>query len=249
MLIAVGIANLALDLWLLIILYRRGVWKQLPWFACYIGWGVLPACAGLASHAIGMRLYVAAYWWLEGINVLLIVGAMRESFLGIFKEFTSKRGFRWSLWLVIAGVLVYAALKAVYAPPIQIGRLASFILKAELAFRWGIAAVGLLSMVHMYFLDEPLTGREAAVVSGLGFASLSFLFWVVTSSTFGTRFTFLTQYVPTVGYFIAVFWWIWVFSRPVREAGLKDLGMEPEDVSKELGRYRQFTEWVMRQKW
>lgn len=249
MFVAVLIAYLLVHAWLLAVLRRRAVWRELPWFVSYIGWGFLATAVNLATYSIDPKLYAKAYWWLEGVNVALLVGAMRESFLRIFSGFTSKIGFRWSLWAVIAGVIVYSAWKAIYAPPIQSNRLASFILGAEFAFRWGIAAVGLLAIIHMYFLDEPLTGREAAVVGGLGFASIAFLVWVVSRSVFGTRFIFFTKYLPTVGYFVAVFWWIWVFSRPVREAGLKDLGMEPEDVARELGRYRQFTEWVMRQKW
>lgn len=249
MFIAVLIAYLLVDAWLLAVLQRHVVREDLPWFVSYVGWGFLGTVVYVAIYLIDPRLYATGYWLVEAVNVVVLVGAMRESFLRVFSGFTSKIGFRWSLWAVIFGVLAYSAWKAVFAPPIVSNRLASFILGAEFAFRWGIAGVGLLAMIHMYFLDEPLTGREAAVIGGLGFASLSFLFWVVTSSAFGTRFTFFTQYVPTVGYFMAVFWWIWIFSRPVREGGLKDLGMEPEDVARELGRYRQFTEWVMRQKW
>jgi hypothetical protein len=249
MLTAFLIANLVMNFWLLTVLHRHGVRKPLPWFFAYATWGFLSTCVALATSAVGIRFYASAYWWLEGVEVALIVAAFRESFLRIFEGFTSKLSFRWSLWAVIAGVVIYSAWKAVQAPPIQSSRLATFILDSELAFRWGIAAVGVLSAVHMYFLDEPLTGREAAVVIGLGFASATFLEWVVTSSAFGNRFTFFTQYVPTVGYFMAVFWWIWAFSRPVQEVTFKDLGMEPEEVHKEIGRYREFIGRLTRLKW
>src|ERR1041385_7430993 len=101
------IAGLAVDAWLLIIVYRQGVRKQLPWFACYIAWGVLLQSIQLVAWLAGPRLYVLVYWWMELIAVVLIVAAVRESFLRIFQGFTSKAGFRWSVWSVILAVVIY----------------------------------------------------------------------------------------------------------------------------------------------
>src|SRR5579872_7547760 len=106
MVITVFVANLVLDFWLLVILHKQGAWKRLPWFVFYMAWGFFFGCIALATYPVSPRLYAAAYWWLEGVDVVLIVGAMRESFLRIFEGFTSKPGFRWSFWVVIAAVLV-----------------------------------------------------------------------------------------------------------------------------------------------
>jgi len=72
---------------------------------------------------------------------------------------------------------------------------------------------------------------------------------LISFSLFGKKYLFFTQYAPSVGYFLAIFWWIWVFSRPVAEFGFKELGMGPEDIAKELRRYRELTERMMRKKW
>jgi hypothetical protein len=61
---------------------------------------------------------------------------------------------------------------------------------------------------------------------------------VSSFSLFGNKHIFLTKYIPSVGYFLAAFWWIYVFSRPVLQFGFEELGMGPEDIRKVLKRYR-----------
>lgn len=232
------IANLAVNAWLLIIVHRQDARKQLPWFASYVAWEFLLACMQLAAWVISSRFYVAVYWWTEAVEVVLIVAAVRESFLRIFMGFTAMRWFRWSVWAVIIAVVLYSALKAIYAPPVQGSRLAVFVIGAEFMFRWGIAAIGLLSTVLMFVLEEPQGSREDLVVTGFGIASVAFVALVVIRSLFGTRYIFFSKYLPSVGYFVAAFLWIWAFSRPIWEFGFKELGVGPEDVAKTLRGYR-----------
>jgi len=246
---AVLIAALAVNVWLLIIVRREGVRKQLPWFALYVAWELTLTCIQLAAWIISHRLYVAVYWWMEAIEVVLIVAAVRESFLLIFEGFTSKPEFRWSVWGVIAAVILYSGWKAIYAPPVQGNRLALFIIGAEFAFRWGIAGIGVLTTVWSWLLTEPANTREDAVVTGFGIASVAFVATTVIVSVFGTRYLFFSKYLPSVGYFMAAFWWIRVFSRPVKEFGLKEMGLELEDVGNELHRYQSIGERIARKKW
>ena len=242
-------AGLAVDAWLLIIVYRQGIRKQLPWFALYIAWGVLLQSIQLAAWLVGPRLYIAVYWWMELIAVVLIVGSVRESFLRIFRGFTSRAGFRWSVWSVILAVVIYSAWKAIYLPPVRSSLLESFVVGAEFAFRWGIFCIAVLTTVFSLFLHEPMDTREDAVVTGFGIVSVGVLAGVISFSLFGTRYLFWTKYASSVGYFLAAFWWIWVFSRPVTEFGFKELGMGPEDIAKELRRYRELSERLVRKKW
>jgi hypothetical protein len=243
------IANLIVDLCLLVLVHRQGIRKQLPWFVFYVAWGVLLASVQLIAWIISPQLYVAVYWWMELIAVVLIVSAVRESFLRIFSGFTSIAGFRWSVWGVIMAVVIYSAWKAIYAPPVQSTRLGSFVVGAEFAFRWAIFGIVVLTVIFSFLLREPMDTREDAVLTGFGLASFGVLAGVINFSLFGTKYLFFTKYAPSVGYFLAVFWWIWVFSRPVAEFGFKQLGMGPQDIAKELRRYREFTGQMMRKKW
>lgn len=248
MAIALLIANVTVNIWLLLILHWQGARRRLPWFVLYVAWGFLLACIQLAAWIISPRLYVVVYWWMEAVAVVLIVGAVRESFLRIFDGFTKIIGFRRLVWTVIGAVVAYSAWKAVYAPPVQSTRLGAFVSGAEFLFRWGIFGIAALTTILSAVLRQNMATREDAVITGFGLVSVAFLVHVVNFSLFGTKYLFLTKYVPAMGYFGAVFWWIWVFSRPVKEFGFKQLGMGPEDIARELRRYRQHGEEMMRKK-
>jgi hypothetical protein len=242
--IALFIANLTIDLWLLTILCRQDAKKQLPWFVSYIAWELLATIIGLAIWPFSRQWYVTVFWWMEGVRIALVVAAVRESLLRLFEGFKSL--LRWSVLAVIVLVVIYSAWKAIHAPPVQSNRLLSFIIGAEFTFRWGIAAVAILSGILMWAVQEPRGTRESGVVNGCGIASMAFVAHVLSRSFFGTRFTFFTQYLPDVGYFAAAFLWIRVFSRPVEEFGFKELGMGPEDIARELRRYREVAEQIVR---
>ena len=232
-------ALIVLNACLLVIVYRRGTRKYLPWFFLYVSWAVLLACIQLGTWLISPRVYVAVYWWMEAIAVTLIVGAVRESFLRIFSGFTRMRWFRWTVSGLIAVVLIYSAWKAIYAPPIDVPRLAAFVIGSEFMFRWGITAIGLLTMVLSALLHEPWNSRENMVVTGFMVASGTFVATTVIVSLFGTEYLFVSKYLPSVGYFIALFLWIWAFSRPIQEFGFEELGIGPEDMLKAMRRYRE----------
>jgi hypothetical protein len=237
--LALLIGSLALDIWLLTILHRQGVRKQLLWFVIYVACGILSQTTQMVARAISLRLYITVYWWLEAVAVVLIVAAFRESFLRIFQGITRKPGFRLALWSVIGAVVVYSAWKAVHAPPLQTSRLDTFVFGAEFLYRWGIAGIALLTTILSLFAKEGIT-REDAVVTGFGVSSLAFILYVSSFSLFGKQYVFLTKYIPSVGYFVAVFLWIYVFSRPLSQFGFEELGMGPEEIGNALRRSQNF---------
>ena len=240
MAIVINAANLFVNLWLLVIVHRQAVRKQLPLFVSYVVWAVLAGSAALVLSLIGRQMYDTLSWWMEVVEIALIVAAVRESFLQLFKGFTTKPGFRWSVWSVIGGVVIYSAWKALHAPPVQGNKLGVFEIEAEFLFRWAIFGIALLTTILRFLLKESSETREDAVVTGFGLASFGFLVYVMSFWIIGTKYIFLTKFAPSVGYFLAAFWWIWVFSRPVSQFGFEQLGMGPEDIAKMLRRYRDF---------
>lgn len=231
--------NLAINLWLLIILQRQRVRMRLPWFVYYVAWVVITGLLQLVLALKGHRLLVLLYWWMEAVEIFLIVAAVRESFFRIFRGFTKMRWFRWTVSGLITAVLGYSAWKALYHPPVQISRLATFVLVAESVFRWGILGIALLTTVLSAAVSEPMDTREDAVVTGFGVASFGFLIYVVSRWFFGLKYISLTKYASSVGYFGAAFWWIWVFSRPVEGVGFEELGIGPEEMLRTIRQYRQ----------
>jgi hypothetical protein len=240
------LADLSVGIWLLLILWRRDVRKTLPWFVLYVSWEVMTAAAGLVLWLIDRRLYVTVFWWLEAVRLGLIVGAVRESFVQTFVGFSSLRWFPWVVKSVIGCVLAYSILKAVYAPPIQSSLVISVIIAGEFAFRWGIAAIGLLSVAMVWFLELPNDTREALVLDGCAIASTAFLVNVLSRSFFGEKYTWFMQYVPDVGYLLAVAIWIKYMRRPEQKLGFKEVGITPEAMALELQRYRELAARVLK---
>jgi hypothetical protein len=240
--------NLIVDAWLLILLYRHNVRKRLPWFVLYVVWESIAACVGPIIWLINPKLYVTVFWWMEGPRLVLMLGAVRESFLNVFIGFTSLRWFPWVIRTVIATVVLYSIWKAIYAPPVQSSLATAFLIGAEFLFRWCIAAVGVLTIVLARVFELPARTREDAIISGFGIASVAFVATVLSRSLFGTRFTFFTQYLPDVGYFMAALLWIRTFSRPEEEFGLKELGMDAEQIAQELHRYGESARRLLRKK-
>lgn len=240
--------HLALSSWLLIIVLRRAIWKQLPWFACYIASELVGACVGLMLWSINRRLYVSVYWWMTAAQITLIVGAVRESFVRTFVGFRSLEWFPWLVRGVIAAVLAYSGWKAVYAPPVQNNRLVSLIVGGEFTFQWGIVAVGLLSVALEKLFNLRRDTREAAVIDGCAVASFGSLAWAVIRSLFGTKYSLVTQYFGELAYVLACFLWIKYMSRTETEVGFKELGMSPEQVASELVRYRAAAERLLKKR-
>lgn len=234
----VTILVLLLNFWLLTVLHRQAVRKQLPCFVFYIAWEVCSGCLSLALLAINRHLHDAVYWWFEAIEIALIVAAVRESFLRIFGGFTKMRWFRWTVTGVILAVIAYATYKAIYYPPIQGNRLTVLVAGAEFLFRWGIAGIGILTIVLSWLVDEPTHTREDAVVTGFAVISIAFVGYVILVSLFGTKYLFFAKYIPSVGYFMAAILWIRVFSRQEKGIGFEEIGIGPEEMLKLVRGYQ-----------
>lgn len=223
--------------WLLIIVQRQELRRQLPWFAFYVLWECCATLVQLVLWVLSRKSYFNAYWWMEAVEVGLILAAVRESFLRLFQGLSKRAGFRWLVWSLIASVVIYSTWMAIATPSVQRNKFGIFEVDAELLFRWGIFGIAGLTVVLSFLLEGTIRTREAAIVVGFGIASLAFVIFVGSYSVLGPKYSFFTQYVPSVGYFLAVGWWIWVFSRPVEKFGFKELGIGPDDMRREMRRY------------
>lgn len=242
--IALGIAGIAVFAWLLVIVvYRQGLKQRLPWFVCYVIWETALAITQLTLLSVNRRWYFAVYWWMELVEVALIVAAVRESFLRIFWGFTTEWWFRLSVSVAIAVVVIYSAWRAIYAPPVLNNRLGAFVVSSEFAFRTGVVVIVFLSRILMLVIAEPMNTREDAVVFGFGIASAPVITQMVLISFFANKYLSISQYLPSVGYFAAAFYWLWMFLRPQAPAGgFKETGIGPEDIGAAFKRYRSFVE-------
>jgi hypothetical protein len=241
-----NVINVILDALLLSALLRQGIRKQLPWFVSYVAYALLFSCISLAIP--NLSLYSKAYWWSEVLNVLVVIGTLRESLLRSFRNSTLPTRFHRLLWTALVAALGYSALKAVYAPPVQSNPLMAFMIGAEFTVNW---AVGIVAGAVMFYLrknekKEKMGEPEPSIIYGLGVAACAVLLWAISRSIFGIKVASITQYAPPVGYWFAVVWWLRVFSSP--QFGLKELGINVHDALKMVGTYSGWIERIEKRK-
>lgn len=231
--------HLAANGWLLLILFRKSIIRNLPWFGAYIASEVVGACVGLVLWSLQSHLYKTVFWGMAAAQIILIVGAVRESFLRLFVGFRSRSWFPWLVRGVIALILLYSIWKAIYLPTVRTNRLESLIADGEFAFRWTILAVGLLAVILERIFMVSRNTREAAVLDGCTVVSLGAIAWVVSRSLLGRRYIFITQYLQEIGYLLGAIIWIKSMSRPESSTGFAELSITPEMAEAELSRYRE----------
>jgi hypothetical protein len=240
--------HLAVNGWLLLILVRGRITRSLPWFAAYIVSEVVGACVGLVLWSLKSHLYSTVFWVLAAAQIILIVGAVRESFLRLFVGFRSQPWFPWLVRSVIALILLYSVWKAVYLPTVRTNRLISLIADGEFAFRWTILAVGLLAVILERIFMVSRNTREAAVLDGSTVVSLGVVAWVVSRSLLGQKYIVITQYLQEIGYLLGAAIWIKCMSRPESLTGFAELSITPEQAQAELRRYRQAAKRFLNQR-
>jgi hypothetical protein len=225
------IPGLAVSLWLLLIIRRAATRLYLPWFARWVHWQTLECFVELVLWPLNRPWYITVYWWMEVVDILLAALAIRESFLRIFSEFTQVRWFRWILYGVFILVGAYSGWKAVYLPSWG-GWSTALIVGTEFLCRWGMLAIALLTALLSGFLRRPVELYEDAVVTGFGIMSAATLASVVWISLYGTRSFWFSKYSGPVGFFMAIFLWIWVFSRPLERSVFYEREIRPQDLPK-----------------
>jgi hypothetical protein len=230
--------HLAVNGWLLLILVRNRIIRFLPWFGAYIASEAVGACVGLVLWSLRSHLYRTVFWVMAAAQIILIVGAVRESFSRLFVGFRSRPWFPWLVRSVIAMILLYSVWKAIYVPTVRTNRLISLIADGEFAFRWTILAVGLLAVILERIFMVSRSTREAAVLDGCTVVSLGVIAWVVSRSLLGQQYILVTQYFQEIGYLLGAAIWIKCMSRPPSPTGFTELSITPEQAAAELQRYR-----------
>jgi hypothetical protein len=216
--------NFVLDIWLLRVLFRYGGRKDLPWFFVYVVSELLFNTTIFIVGAVTPHLYQPVYWCLEIPRVILLVAAVQESLLQIFSNFRAL--LRWTAPVIIAIVALYS-LWRVNHTPFPGNHLDAFATAAEFAFRSGISVVCMVMLYLIWAVPESRASRAEAMIEGAAISSISFGIWSMSLSAFGDHILPFVQYLPDLGYFLAVRHWIKQFARPVVKHNPEDLAVTP----------------------
>lgn len=207
---------IAFQLFILIVLMRRRLFRRLRWFSIYIAYVLVEA--GLRFGVAGNRaLYFNVYWLTSIGSVILSLMAVRESFLNVFWVYTRFRWFTRAVWSCVGLAMLYSVFRAWAFPPVHASRITAMVIDLDLTLDYSLAAVGLLYFALVKSEKIREHQWESAVISGFMTIGALSAVGALIRSVFDARFRTLAQWLAPVAYILAEIEWAVVLSRPEQE--------------------------------
>lgn len=204
------ISSLCLEVWLIVLLFRRGARHHFPVFVTYILLSA-PVTAARLLTASHYQVYFYVYWTTNALLSALGLAALHEVFRWVYEGFYELRGFRLLYYGAIAAVLLVAIRNAIVNPPVQAHPLVGLILDMGIAINLlqaGIACLffALMRPLAIEFRRYPYGVALGFLISGIG----SVLgYWAV--SVFGTKWYGFARYASPVAYILGLLIWFSAF--------------------------------------
>jgi hypothetical protein len=233
--LSVQITCVALQSWILVLLWRRNLWRKFPIFTGYIAYVVLRTIVGSATLS-NPHVYFYFYWISAPGEMILMILAAHESFLKVFRSFYLLWWFRIFFPGAIVAAVVYSAWKGYASPPVHVSASGAAIISAALTAQYVILAISILFFVLAKFLHLPWKIHEYRFVLGFGISSLAVAFAGAVRSEFGTRFEFVSEMLPAVAYMVALAVWLSAVLHAERSSDQPSERLSPEDAVSDLRR-------------
>jgi hypothetical protein len=230
---------------ILTLLVRRGLQRRFAWFFAYILYVLIEAVLRLAFSG-SRNAYFAVYWSTGVVDVVLTVAALRESFLAIFWPEARLRWFKWIFWICISATLGYAIVAAWLSPPHQASRLVAIIIDCNIGIQYLVAVVGMLYFCLTRLFTVWEYNWESGIVLGFGVNATIEAGAQLFRSAFGTRFAWVSTWLPAVSYIVAELTWVWTFLQPERQLPEPDLTLE--QMNQALDNYMAIAQKYLRMK-
>lgn len=239
-----GLAGTALQVFLCLLLFVRGAYRQFRFFTLCIVFSVAYTIALIVvrQHA---SLYLGVYWVNEGISVVLIFLALQESFYLVFRNFLTIPWFRRLFPGIGLLMLFVSVLRAAFYPVAQASLLATTLITLEIIV--GFLQFGIFCLFILLVQFFHLRWRQQAfgVVLGFGISAAGSLVVYLLRSEFGTKFNPVVRITPPIAYIIAVVVWVVTFLRPEPLQPSLDAVFSPEQMASDLRRYTKAVKGIL----
>lgn len=191
---------------LLVLIVRRRLYREYPFFFAYLVVALLSAISLLPFKG-NDRAYAHLYWLLDGLNAVVVLFVLNEAFYEVFYRFY----FFWWFRLIFPLVIVVAGLFAVQN---AFTHSASPQLLVSMSFS-ATAAVSLIQfsiflIMMLLVLGLHVRCRRYPYYIALGFAISGIGDWAAYALP--CRSSLILQYVPPLTYLCATLIWLWSFS-------------------------------------
>lgn len=227
--------GLLLEVWLLLVIWKRRLFGAFPFFSIYILATVLIEVIKLAV-VNDYLAYFKVFWSGEVLYAVLALLALHEAFNRLFEPFL--RIYSWFRFVFPTTVLVFSGIPVLYAlarPPREASPAISLILSFALGVNILQCGLFLVFLVIKQILSISTRTHAWGIVEGFAATALAGLTYAARSE-FGTKLTFLVKYGPPVAYIFALLLWLDTFIRVERNATW-NLAITPAQLAAEVAAY------------
>lgn len=227
--------TLALELCLTGVLWKRRLYREFPFFFCYIAAYAAGDIIKLAiiGHYI---TYFYVYWTFEVLYAVLALLSLHEAFYRVFHNFFRLYSWFWTLFpSAVALMVVLSAYYAMTRPPKQAPHLISLIFSLEIGINLIQSSIFLLFRGAMLLFHARRRNYPIGIVDGFAVLAAAGLIYGLRSE-FGTKLSFLVQYGVPVAYILALAVWLDTFLRPAEAQPQLPQGMTLEQALEEMSR-------------
>jgi len=221
--------TLGLEIWLLVLLFRRSAQNHFPVFFAYTVYTVVIAIARLITIA-NYRVYFYVFWWTEALFFLLGLAALDEVFRWVYQGFYEFWWFRVIYYGTIALVLFVTVRNAIVNPPVQAHPVISLVLNMGIAINLLQAGIVALFAALSRPLAIPHRRYPFGIVAGFAASSLVPFIGYFARSIFGKNVDPFTKKASAVAYILALLIWLLAFSKPEPEERAWTPPMPPDEM-------------------
>jgi len=203
--------GLLLQAFLWIVLFRARTYWEFPFFFAYTAYSVIGTATLLVTSS-HYNFYYYAFWANEAASNVLATLALHEVFRKVFFGFYAP--FRW-FRLLFPAVAVLSVLIVFWSTAHPLQLLSNRLMRLILAI--GISAnfiqVGLFCLFMAIARSFRLRWRfgPLGIILGFAISAIGSAIGYWARSEFGTRFAFVSDYVPPVAYILAIVVWLDIF--------------------------------------
>jgi hypothetical protein len=223
------VISLALEIWLLVLLFRRDVRHHFPVFFSY-GLVSVPITLARLLTVVDYPTYFLVFWGSNALLLILGLAALHEAFHWVYEGFYEFWWFRVGYFGAIAVVLLVTVRNAMVNSPVQAHPVIGLILDIGIAVNLLQAGIAALFAI----LAKPLAIEHRrypfGIVAGFAASSLGPFVGYLVRSIFGKNLDTFAQNASAVAYILGLVIWIAAFARPEPEEKAWTPPMPPEEM-------------------
>jgi hypothetical protein len=230
------ILSLCLEVWLVVLLFRRTIHRHFPVFVTYICISAPVTIARLLS-ANDYQLYFYIYWSTNALLLLIGLVALHEIFRWVCAAFYGFWWFRLFYYGSITVVLLLALRNAAVNPPVQAHPTVGFVLNMGIAVNLVQAGIACVFYALMQPFGVEFRRYPFGITLGFLLSATGSLLGYLARSVFGTNFQGFARYASPVSYILALIIWLSAFILPEIKEEQWSPPISPERMLEEVRGY------------